>query len=86
MLAPMTDPDWRLQGQERYLKGAALTRRRWRESRRGWDHDHCEFCSIKFTDERDPDALHEGWATVDEYRWICDNCYRDFKERFGWRP
>jgi hypothetical protein len=79
-----SESDWRLQGQERYLKGVALARRRWRETRAGWDHDHCEFCGEKFSDERIPDALHEGWTTADEYRWICDECYRDFKDQFGW--
>ncbi len=77
--------DWRLQGQESYLKGVTLTRRQWRETRPGWDHDHCEFCEAKFADERIPDALHAGWTTLDEYRWICDDCYRDFHEQFGWQ-
>lgn len=82
----MSSPDdWRLQGQERYLTGVTLTRRQWRETRAGWDHDHCEFCSEKFADDRIPDALHEGWTTPDEYRWICDQCFADFRERFQWK-
>lgn len=80
----MSDADWRLDGQETYLKGTLLVRRQWRETRPGWDHDHCEFCGVKFGDERIADALHEGWTTLDGYRWICDECYRDFKDRFGW--
>ena len=74
--------DWRLQGQERYLTGVTLARRKWVESRPGWDHDHCEFCGAKFAG---PDVLHQGWATLDAYRWICDECFADFREQFKWR-
>jgi hypothetical protein len=74
--------DWRLQGQERYLKGATLY---WRKYRRppwnpDWDHDHCEFCGAKFMEEDYPDVLHEGYATSDEYRWVCKPCFEDFAE------
>lgn len=80
----MSDSDWRLTGQEECLSGVTLVHRRWKESRSGWDHDHCEFCFAKFGDERLPDALREGWTTPDEYRWICDTCFSDFKDRFNW--
>jgi len=78
------DSDWRLQGQEAYLLGAALRRRRYAPPRADWDHDHCEFCSAKFMDADLPDALREGYATSDGYRWICDRCFEDFRARFGW--
>jgi hypothetical protein len=79
--------DWRLQGQERYLKGVEL---RWQVYRRypanpDWDHDHCEFCWAKFMVEDYPDVFHEGYSTLDEYRWICKGCFDDFKEMFEWR-
>jgi hypothetical protein len=50
--------------------------------RAGWDHDHCEFCSAKFS-MMDAD-LHEGYVTEDGYRWICEPCFLDFAESFGW--
>ncbi len=77
--------DWRLTGQEKYLKGVTLYWReytRWSES---WDHDHCEFCWAEFTVEDHPDVLHEGYTTEDEYRWICKKCFEDFKEIFAWK-
>ena len=80
----MTDPNWRLTGHDRYLSGLTLARRAWRQSRPGWDHDHCEFCFAKFGDEHLQDVLREGWTTPDESRWICDTCFSDFKEWFGW--
>ncbi len=50
-----------------------------------WDHDHCEFCGAKFAESAQiPDALHAGYATLDEYRWVCEVCFGDFRERFGW--
>jgi hypothetical protein len=84
----MVDPtDWRLQGQEKYLKGVEL---RWQVYRHypekpDWDHDHCEFCWAKFMVEDYPDVLHEGYSTPDEYRWVCKGCFEDFKEMFQWR-
>ena len=71
-------------GQERYLSGVTLVRRRWSESRPGWDHDHCEFCGATFGDDRLQDALREGWTTPDEYHWVCDTCFSDFRDEFGW--
>lgn len=29
--------------------------------------------------------LHIGYCTCDRYRWICEQCYNDFKELFDWK-
>ena len=50
-----------------------------------WDHDHCSFCWTEFAVEERPDVLHEGYCTLNEYHWICADCFEDFKERFDWR-
>ena len=85
-MAEDASTDWRLQGQEKYLKNATLRRKSWSQIPKGPDHDHCEFCWAKFAAESlIPDALHEGYATLDNYRWICPNCFEDFKDRFQWR-
>jgi len=74
--------DWRLQGQEKFLKGVALTKQTYRKYRESWEHDHCEFCWAKFSESReDPNV---GYATTDRYHWICENCYQDFKNMFQW--
>lgn len=75
--------DWRLQGQEGYLQGATLRRAAYRPYREGWDHDHCEFCFSKLA-VQGGDAT-EGYVTDDGYRWICEGCFADFKERFAWK-
>ena len=74
-------------GQEKYLSGAELCRRTYRRypNNPNWDHDHCEFCSVKFTSQDDTEGLHEGYCTLDEYRWICSVCFEDFKMMFEWR-
>jgi hypothetical protein len=77
--------DWRLTGQERYLQGVSLQLARWKADRPGWDHDHCEFCWAKFGGQELPGALQVGYKTADGYRWICQNCFSDFQQRFGWR-
>ena len=74
--------DWRLQGQERYLKGSVLHWARHDAERGSSEHDHCEFCWRKFsTSEGD---LCEGYTTSDAYHWICADCFGDFKEQFEW--
>ena len=76
--------DGRLANQEQYLKGKRLTLKKWTQLRPGWDHDHCEFCSAKFMAVDAPDILREGYATDDEYHWVCKRCFDDFKHAFGW--
>ncbi len=77
--ASMTD--WRLQGQERFLKGVSLAKQNYRRYREGWEHDHCEFCGAKFSER--PEDLNVGYATTDCYHWICEDCYKDFKGQKG---
>jgi len=86
MAAP-GESDWRLQGQERFLSRVKLV---WRPYRRypanpEWRRDHCEFCWATFMLEHVPDVHHEGYCTLDEYRWICRRCFEDFAERFQWK-
>lgn len=76
--------DWRLQGQARYLSGVELGWQEYREYRAGWDHDHCEFCAAKFSESL-PDTLRGGYATLDRYRWVCKECFDDFRDLFNWR-
>ena len=77
--------DWRLTGQERYLAGAVLGWADWHPPRPDWDHDHCEFCWAKFAGPEQHDVLHAGYTTADRHRWVCPQCFEDFRERFGWR-
>jgi hypothetical protein len=81
------DSDWRLRNQEDYLMGASLVRRPFRRYAKNpdWDHDHCSFCWAKFMVEDHPGVLHEGYSTLDDYHWICEQCFRDFQERFQWQ-
>jgi hypothetical protein len=78
--------DWRLNGQDKYLSGVNLVRRPYKRYSKNpsWDHDHCEFCFAKFMVEDVPGVLHVGYSTEDEYRWICDSCFAEFKEQFRW--
>ena len=109
--------DWRLRGQEAYLKDLSLYRvsfpdfwqtaydtqnafyrmieaqahrfveqmHRGEESLEGdkiqhfW-HEHCEFCWEKVT----TDTQCSFYCTEDMGYWVCPECFRDFKESFGW--
>jgi hypothetical protein len=80
------ESDWRLRGQHKYLFGIILIHRDYRRFPKNekWDHDHCEFCSAKFTIEESSNALQKGYCTEDEYHWVCEQCFKDFKGHFGW--
>lgn len=75
--------DWRLQGQERYLKGVELCWAKYTPYRPGWDHDHCEFCGKKFAVQGGD--FTEGYKTKDGYHWISADCFEDFKGLFEWK-
>lgn len=72
--------DWRFTDQDQYLMDVRLKFCQFSKEVR--DHDHCEFCGAKFSEE--PGDLHAGYCTADEYYWICRICYEDFKDLFGW--
>ena len=77
--------DWRLTGQEKFLKGATLQFKTYLKYRENWDHDHCEFCQAKFMEKENPNTLHKGYTTLDDYYWICPQCFDDFKVMFEWK-
>ena len=87
------DEDWRLPGAGEFLLRAEFRHKAY-EPNEGNDHDHCGFCWRKFMAEtnarREPDALGVGYAALDrpqgedDYYWVCDECFGDFRERFGW--
>ena len=67
----LSNDDWRGQGQERYLKGKSFNFKQYYG-----EHDHCEYCSTKFSNYGDD--LTEGYT--DGYYWICSTCFEDFKD------
>lgn len=75
----MNKNDWRLTNQMNYLFRKKLIKRRYEPFREGWEHDHCEFCEglIDF-------SVPFAYATENNYNWICQECYEDFKEMFQW--
>ena len=75
--------DWRVDLAQ-HTKGATLTLKRYVRRSEEWDHDHCEACTNKFS-ENIPGALREGYATSDNYRWICPECFNDLKEQMSWK-
>jgi hypothetical protein len=78
------EKDWRLTNQEKYLKGVTLRWEKYKKYSKDWEHDHCEFCMAKFSEEENTDNLNGGYTTEDNYHWICRQCFKDFKEMFKW--
>lgn len=75
--------DWRLQGQEEYLKGKKLYYKKYKKYSERWEHEHCEFCSEKISEYKGD--LNYAYCTKDEKYWICEECFNDFKELFKWK-
>ena len=78
--------DWRLQGQEKYLKEKILQKKTYEKPRPDWDHDHCEFCWQKIAEKNDniKDSIHEGYYDESINKWVCPGCFEDFKNSFNW--
>ncbi|WP_237067922.1 hypothetical protein [Microbulbifer guangxiensis] len=77
--------DWRRQGQEAYLLGLTFQRKPYTKYRESWDHDHWDFCGQKLAEFAVDGALHEGYATEDNDRWVCPECFEDFRGEFKWQ-
>ena len=81
--------DWRLAFLNGYPTGITFYRAVYKQPNEVWDHDHCIGCWAKFSEHDLPgDAhriVHEGYTTDEGPWWICDECFRDFKDRFGWQ-
>jgi SRSO17 transposase len=75
--------DWRID-LARHTKSAALYFRKYARYSEQWDHDHCEACTATFIESGPAGTLTEGYATADNYRWICSDCFRDLKDEMGW--
>ena len=71
--------DWRITNQKSYLYQKKLLHIPYEHPNENWDHEHCAFCWEKI-DKNTPIA----YATEDRYRWICEQCYNDFKDMFEW--
>lgn len=78
----MLEGDWRYRGQDKWLAGKAFIRRPYSEYRPGCDHDHCEFCCKKFSLSNDYEQT--GYSCDDNYHWVCDDCFQDFRGTFRW--
>ena len=76
--------DWRLQGQETFLRNAVLNEE-YTPFRADWDHhDHCEFCGTKFSGQNGDET--EGYSTKDGDHWICPLvASADFRQMFDWQ-
>ena len=75
--------DWRLLDQNDFLKNKKLRKCSWFSNKADWDHDHCEFCSVKISNL--PDCLEEAYVTAEDGdHWVCPDCFNDFRLQFKW--
>ena len=78
------EDDWRRMGQEKYLMGVKLRYElQYRPYAPNWEHEHCEFCGQKISPYEGDQ--HSGYCTLDSYYWICEQCFEDFREEFGFQ-
>lgn len=67
--------DWRYTNQDKYLRGIEFSNKRYNIPFP--EHSHCEFCWVKLGTGGE---IQEGYANEDGDRWICPQCFKDFKE------
>jgi len=73
--------DWRITFQEDYLMSALFEKKKYQKKSIEWDHDHCEFCEEKFSE--DPIVgMSVGYYTENRESWVCEQCFNDFKDLF----
>ncbi len=71
--------EWRMQTPKAYLQGVVLIKAVFKELPT-WDHEHCSFCWEKINQDNP-----RGYSTLDKQHWICEECYGDFMQLFGWK-
>jgi hypothetical protein len=76
--------DWRIEN-AKHTFGATLQLKKYTRYSESWDHDHCEACWAKFMESAGPQIAAEGYATEDNYRWICADCFVALKVAMGWK-
>lgn len=74
--------DWRRQGQEKFLFGTTLIHQKYVPYSERWEHDHCSFCYRKLSVAGGD--VDTGYCTTDQYYWICEECFADFRHEFQW--
>ena len=67
--------DWRFTNQNKYLRNMTFRYKKYDIPYP--EHSHCEFCWRKFGAGGD---IQEGFTNEDNDRWICPECFNDFKE------
>lgn len=79
--------DWRLRGQEEYLQNRVFRYQKFMGLPNVSDHAHCELCWHKFMENPDgvKDCSGEGYCSTDGIYWICEECFKDFKEKMNLR-
>ena len=65
-----------------YLSGLHFIWQTYLPYRKGWDHDHCEFCHAKFCNDT-VSCLTKGYSAENGYRWVCKQCMIDFQEKYN---
>ena len=70
--------DWRITNQKEYLLGKSFKFSKYKAFKPGWDHDHCEFC----LETIGSGGYDYGYCTDENYRWVCNQCYNDFRIEF----
>ncbi|MEA5039040.1 MAG: hypothetical protein VB086_04300 [Clostridiaceae bacterium] len=78
----MENNDWRIRWQEDYLKNRTFYLHPYIAWSKRWDHEHCEFCWKKIEANSDRE---EWYSTIDDYYWVCKECFNDYKERLSFR-
>lgn len=81
--------DWRLDPYPKELEGKTFRLKKFVQSE-NLDHADCFFCwKTFFTDMVTNHYALQGYVTYcaewDQEVWVCEECFADFRELFGWK-
>lgn len=75
------EKEWRLVNENKHLMKEHFIHTTFQPTEE-CDHVHCAFCWAKFGAERN--WLRTGYYTLGKHRWVCEQCFQDFRNQFGW--
>ena len=82
----MEKDDWRLRGQEEYMKNIKFQYVKFTSQESLSLHTQCEFCWHKFMENPEgvKDCSGYGYRSLNRRYWVCEKCFEDFKKMFCW--
>ena len=54
---------------------------KWISPKKGWTHDHCDFCGGHISDKEESE--NKAYTNKEEKDWFCKKCFKQYKDIIG---